>query len=84
MQNKCTLVDASEGRMLPLSAQAPRVCDFKFIFLFLNQNICCRYSKEPSQCNDSFEHPKQMLKLMNLKIHKFMLNFLFFIPIIYI
>ena len=25
------------------------------IFLFLNQNICCGYSKEPSQ----FEHPKQ-------------------------
>ena len=26
-------------------------------FLFLNQNVCCRYSKEPTQCDSSFEHP---------------------------
>ena len=26
-----------------------RVCNTKLIFLFLNQNICCGYSKEPSQ-----------------------------------
>ena len=26
-----------------------RVCDEKIFFLFLNQNICCGYSKEPSQ-----------------------------------
>ena len=26
-----------------------RVCTKKLIFLFLNQNICCGYSKEPSQ-----------------------------------
>ena len=25
-----------------------RVCTKKLIFLFLNQNICCGYSKEPS------------------------------------
>ena len=37
--------------------------DFKLIFLFLNQNICCGYSK-----NGSFEHPKHMLKLMGKKI----------------
>ena len=39
-----------------------------FIFLFLNQNICCAYSKEPSQWDGSFEHPKHMLKLMGKKI----------------
>ena len=33
----------------------------KVFFLFLNQNICCGYSKEPSQWG-SFEHPKHMLK----------------------
>ena len=38
------------------------------IFLFLNQNICCGYSKEPSQWDGSFEHPKHMLKLMGKKI----------------
>ena len=33
-------------------------------FLFLNQNICCGYSKEPSQRGGSFEHPKHMFKLL--------------------
>ena len=37
---------------------------WKTIFLFLDQNICCGYSKEPSQWNSSFEHPKCMFKLM--------------------
>ena len=32
--------------------------------LFLSQNICCGFSKEPSQCDSSFEHHKHMLKLM--------------------
>ena len=32
----------------------------KFIFLFLNKNICCGYSKE---LWDSFECPKHILKL---------------------
>ena len=38
------------------------------IFLFLNQNICCGYSKEPSQRDGSVEHPKNMLKLINKNI----------------
>ena len=38
------------------------------IFLFLNQNICCGYVKESSHQDDSFEHPKHMLKLMGKKI----------------
>ena len=33
----------------------------------LNQNICCGYSKEPSQWDGSFEHPKHMIKLMGKK-----------------
>ena len=36
--------------------------------LFLTQNICCGYSKESSQWDGSFEHPKHMLKLMGKKI----------------
>ena len=40
----------------------------KLMYLFLNQNICCGYSKEPSQLDGSFEHPKHMLKLMGNKI----------------
>ena len=38
------------------------------IFLFLNLNICCGYSKEPSQWDGSFEHPKHMLRCMGKKI----------------
>ena len=38
------------------------------IFLFLNQKICCGYSKELSQWDGSFEHPKHMLNLMGKKI----------------
>ena len=55
-----------------------RVCNENLIFLFLNQNICCRYSKEPSQWDGSFEHPKHMLKLVGKKIFTILRwNFLF-------
>ena len=37
----------------------------KLYFLFLNQNICCGYSKEPSRSDGTFEHPEQMLKLID-------------------
>ena len=36
--------------------------------IFLNQNICCGYSKEPSHWDSSFEHPKHMFKLIDKKI----------------
>ena len=36
----------------------------KIFSLFLIQNICCWYSKEQSQSDGSFEHPKHMFKLM--------------------
>ena len=42
--------------------------NWKLFFLFLNQNICCGYSKEPSQWDGSIEHPKHMFKLMDKKI----------------
>ena len=45
-----------------------RVCYQKLIFLFLKLNICCGYSKEPSQWDGSFKCTKQMLKLMGKKI----------------
>ena len=47
---------------------ALRVRNENLISLFLNQNICCGYSKEPSQWDGSFQHPKHMLKLMGKKI----------------
>ena len=40
----------------------------RLFFLFLNQNICCGYSEEPSPWDGSFEPPKQMLKMMGKKI----------------
>ena len=45
--------------------------NIKLIFLFLNQNICCVYSKEPSQWDGSFEHPQNMLKMMGKKYLRF-------------
>ena len=44
-----------------------RVCNEEIVFLFLNKT-CCGYSKESSQRDRSFEHPKHMLKLMGKKI----------------
>ena len=38
-------------------------------FFFQSKHKLCRgYSKEPSQCDGSFEHPKQLFKLMGKKI----------------
>ena len=44
----------------------------KIIFLFLNENICCEDSKEPSHRDRSFEHSKRMFKLMVKKIITFL------------
>ena len=41
------------------------------IFLFLNQTICCGYSKEQSWWDGSFEHPKHILKIMGKKYLQF-------------
>ena len=46
-----------------------RVRTGKLFFFFRNQNICCGYSKEPSQWDGSFEHPKHMFKLMAKEIN---------------
>ena len=46
-----------------------RVRNWKFLFLFLNQNICCGYSKELSRWDGSFsEHPKHMFKHVDKKM----------------
>ena len=49
----------------------------KIIFLFLNQNIHCGYSKEPSRWDGSFEHPKHMLKIMGKKIFTILRYYIF-------
>ena len=41
----------------------------KLFFLFVNQNICCGYSKYPSQWDGSFENPKHLFKLMGKEIN---------------
>ena len=45
-----------------------RVCNRKLFFLFLNQNICCEFSKESPRWDGSFGHPKHMFELMGKKI----------------
>ena len=53
----------------------------KLFSLFLIQNICCGYSKEPSQWDGSFERPKLMFKLIGKKIYSILrlYNFLIWI-----
>ena len=46
-----------------------RVHTGKLFFLFLNQNICCGYSKELTQWDSSFKHTKHMFKLMGKEIN---------------
>ena len=54
-----------------------RVRNWKLFFLFLNQNICCGYSEEPSHRDGSFEHPRHMFRLMDKKIITILCNFFF-------
>ena len=57
-------------RKLPVFRSPDKSVYWKIIFLkFLNQNIFCGYSKEPSQSGGSFEHPKHMFKLMGKEIN---------------
>ena len=57
---------------LLLSGLELRLRNENSIFLFLNQNICYEYLKDPSQWDSSFEQPKNMLKLMGKKIFTFL------------
>ena len=55
------------------------------IFSFLNHNICFGYSKEPSQWDGSFEHPKHMLQLIGKRIFKILhSNFCLYKPMVMI
>ena len=65
---KMNLFTSKNCMTFPTKMEAKRVCTKKLIFLFLNLNICCGYSKEPSKCDSSFEHPKLMLNQMGEKI----------------
>ena len=47
-----------------------RVRELSLFFLFLNQNICCQYSKESSHWDSSFWHLKRMLKLRIRKLYQ--------------
>ena len=64
MQEKPAQGKTSSGMCFTLGRVGKQT--FSFI-LFPNQKICCGYSKEQSQWNNSFEHPKHMLKLVDKK-----------------
>ena len=55
-------------KICSLTGPQIRVHNRSLIFLFLNQNICCGYSKEPSRRDSSFENPKHVFKMMGKKI----------------
>ena len=62
-----------------------RMCNKILFFLFLNQYIYRGYSKESSQWDDSFEHPKHMLKLMGKKMLSILcINFCLSKPVLYL
>ena len=79
MHNKCIRVYCSWGKHYKkqyessyrmLSARpADKSVYWKIIFVFLTQNICFEYSKEPSQWDGSFEHPKHMFKSLGKEIN---------------
>ena len=50
---------SSCGRFERLSSRLKSAYQ-KMIYLFLNQNTCCGCSKEPSQWDGYFEHPKHV------------------------
>ena len=54
-----------------------RVYNWKLVLLFLDQTICCGYSKELSQWDGSFKHPKHMCKLMGKNLLQFYAQKLF-------
>ena len=56
------------GKSLHYQGLQIRVHIGKLFSFFLIQNISCVYSKEPSQSDSSFEHPKHMIKLIGKKI----------------
>ena len=62
---RVTIIQNFEEVRLLLSRALIIVCNSTF--LFLNENFSCRYSKEPSQWNNSFEHP-QIFKILRSKI----------------
>ena len=58
-----------QGYLSPHWGPQIRVRNWKLFFIFLNQNICCGYSKEPSGWDSSYEHPIHMFKLIEKKIY---------------
>ena len=58
--NAGTNSDMTLIQKLPLTGLYSRVRTKNIIFLFLNQNMCYGYSKEPSQWDGSFEHAKHV------------------------
>ena len=54
---------------------AEKSASWNLFFLFLNQNICCGYSIEPSQWDGSFEHPEIFLSWWIRKYSQFYADF---------
>ena len=64
----CRVREGSCYRYSTVTGPQIRVRNWKLFFLLLNKNICCGCSKEPSQWDGSFEHPRHMFKLMDREI----------------
>ena len=55
--------------MIKLSPRPPDKSAYLKKKIFLIRNICCGCSKEPSQWDGSFEHPKHIFNLMGKEVN---------------
>ena len=70
--------------VLPYKLTGLQILIKNYFSYFSTRIICCGYSKEPSQRDGSFEHPKHMFKLMGKKTITFLCSkvseFMFNVP----
>ena len=67
-QIRLLLEEQSDQGLFVLAYSGLKLRVTKNNFLIYQPNICCGYSKEPSQRVGSFQYPKHMLKIMGKKI----------------
>ena len=61
-------MELCKNKILAKNSEFTGVHNYKIIFIFPNHNMCCGYSKEPSQWDSAFEWPKFMFKLIYNKM----------------
>ena len=76
MKVKCLPFKIQERQKKVVTGPQLRMHDKKY-FSYFSTKTCVGYSKEQSQRDGSFEHPKHMSKMMDKKIIEILLKFFF-------